>query len=351
MMPAAEPHRTHSQRPSPVLVSGAVVIDLIGHYPGDFAEFEWATSPQRVAFDAMSSLTELVESYGGCAANITYNLTQLGISALLVSAVGSDFDISYRSHLERVGVDLSAVRVLAGKTSTPRSVTLTDRSGRQFSFWASNDVRPVDFPSILEQCNQREPELVIVAANLPSIMLDHLHVAASCRRRCLWAPGGDVVTLDKKSLQRAWATSNYVVLNHSEWLSVRRILGGSDPDWPQGLHAVVVTQGAGGSTILQKERQPVAIHAARPGAVLDPTGSGDAFVAGFSWGLMRGFDLPACARMGSALAVLNLGYLGTQCHDVTLAMLEELIRRDYGRSLQDFEDGRKASHGDEGRRL
>jgi adenosine kinase len=340
MMPTAGTHSMDTLRPPSALVSGAVVLDLLGRYPGDFDEFEWSTTSQRVALDAMSSLTELVESYGGCAANITYNLTLLGIRALLVSAVGSDFDVSYRSHLERVGIDLSAVRVLTGKTRTPRSVTLTDRSGRQFSFWASNDVQPADFPSIRDQCSQLKPELVIVAANLPSIMLDHLHLAASCGRQCLWAPNGDVASFDRESLQRAWAMSNYVVLNHPEWLKVRATLGGSDPDWPEGLRAVIVTQGDKGSTILQKGRRPVDVYAARPGAVLDPTGCGDAFVSGFAWGLIQKLDLPACAQVGSALAARNLECFGTQCHEVTIAMLAELVERDYGRNLRDFEVSR-----------
>ena len=343
MPAAADPQRTAAPRTPSVLVSGAVVLDLLGRYGGDFDKFEWGTTPQCVAFDAMSSLTDLIESFGGCAANITYNLTALGVETLLVSTVGKDFDLAYRPHLERAGVDLSGIRVLAGDTRTPRSVTITDRAGRQFSFWASNDVGASDSPSILDRCKRRRPELVVVASNLPSVMLDHLRAASSCGSPCLWAPGGDVASLDGDGLRTAWALSSYVIINDSEWGTVRATLGGSEPDWPKGLRAVVVTRGAGGSTILRKGRRPVNVPAARPRAVLDPTGSGDAYTAGFAWGLVHGLDLPECARAGSALAVLNLESKGTQCHEVSVALLKERVRRDYGRDVRDGKRRRNAA--------
>lgn len=316
-----------------VLISGAVVLDLLGYYSAEFDRLEWASAPHCVAFNAMPSLQGLVESYGGCAANIAYNLALLGLYPCLVSAAGSDFEASYRPHLERAGVDLSAVRVLPGKSFTPRAVTVTDRSGRQFSFWAANEVKPDHFPSILDLCRQRRPELVIVASNFPATMLEHLQQACLCQVPSLWSPAGDVCYLDRESLQQAWTASHYVVVNDSEWLSVKTIFGGTNPPWPPGLRAVVVTQGARGCKILQRGRRPLSIRAARTHEALDPTGCGDAFVAGFAWGLLHGLDLPACARMGSVLAVFNLESRGTQCHELSLSILRDRIRRDYRRDL------------------
>ena len=43
---------------------------------------------------------------------------------------------------------------------------------------------------------------------------------------------------------------------------------------------------------------------------VDTTGAGDAFVAGFLAGVLRGQDLPACARLACAVAALNIRKVG-----------------------------------------
>jgi sugar/nucleoside kinase (ribokinase family) len=51
---------------------------------------------------------------------------------------------------------------------------------------------------------------------------------------------------------------------------------------------------------------------AEPATVVDTTGAGDAYAAGFLHGLTRGEDLPACAHLGSVAAAHIIAHIGSR---------------------------------------
>lgn len=72
----------------------------------------------------------------------------------------------------------------------------------------------------------------------------------------------------------------------------------------------VLTRGEAGSLVLHgSERIEVA---AAPATVVDTTGAGDAFSAGFLAGMAAGRDLAACGRLGSRAASLVIGQYGAR---------------------------------------
>ncbi|MDE2583657.1 MAG: adenosine kinase [Rhodospirillales bacterium] len=75
-----------------------------------------------------------------------------------------------------------------------------------------------------------------------------------------------------------------------------------------GLAAL--TRSEAGSVIL-RGAETVEIAAA-PATVVDTTGAGDAYAAGFLAGLAKGRDLPACGRLGSLAAAAVIGRVGAR---------------------------------------
>ncbi|HVO31012.1 MAG TPA: PfkB family carbohydrate kinase, partial [bacterium] len=69
---------------------------------------------------------------------------------------------------------------------------------------------------------------------------------------------------------------------------------------------------------------PVKIPPAKAAKVVDPTGAGDAYRAGFVSGLVRGFSMESCGRMGSVAAVYAVENYGTQNHKYTR---DEFLKR------------------------
>lgn len=74
---------------------------------------------------------------------------------------------------------------------------------------------------------------------------------------------------------------------------------------------VVVTCGAHGSKILTKN-ECIDVKPEWVDKVVDTTGAGDLYAAGFLYGLTHGKTLAECGRLGSACAAEIIGYLGAR---------------------------------------
>jgi sugar/nucleoside kinase (ribokinase family) len=80
-------------------------------------------------------------------------------------------------------------------------------------------------------------------------------------------------------------------------------------DW-RGL--AVMTRSEKGCVVADSSGA-VHVQAAEPVAkVLDTTGAGDQFAAGFLYGLSRGRDVAACARLGSIAAAEVISHYGAR---------------------------------------
>ena len=72
----------------------------------------------------------------------------------------------------------------------------------------------------------------------------------------------------------------------------------------------VLTRSEAGSVILRGAER--AVVAAEPATVVDTTGAGDAYAAGFLTGLTAGRSLAACGRLGSIAAAEVIGHYGAR---------------------------------------
>jgi sugar/nucleoside kinase (ribokinase family) len=95
-------------------------------------------------------------------------------------------------------------------------------------------------------------------------------------------------------------------------------LGGS----PAGVELLVVTRGEEGATAIRGGEQ-VSVPALRTAPVVDTTGAGDLFAAGFLFGHARGLDLGEALRIGTVAAAEVIGHFGAR----PVADLKALIRR------------------------
>jgi sugar/nucleoside kinase (ribokinase family) len=74
---------------------------------------------------------------------------------------------------------------------------------------------------------------------------------------------------------------------------------------------VVVTRGAKGSLVVANN-SVVEVAAHEVDAVVDTTGAGDLFAAGFLYGLTHEYELEDCAQLGSLAAAEVIGHLGAR---------------------------------------
>jgi sugar/nucleoside kinase (ribokinase family) len=84
----------------------------------------------------------------------------------------------------------------------------------------------------------------------------------------------------------------------------------------------VLTRSAKGSVVVAGDEVHV-VDAEPVAQVLDTTGAGDAFAAGFLWGLVRGRRLDVCARIGGIAAAEAISHVGARAE----TPLADLVRQ------------------------
>lgn len=90
------------------------------------------------------------------------------------------------------------------------------------------------------------------------------------------------------------------------------------------VQLAAVTRGAKGSVVVRGEAEPHVVDAAPIDRLVDTTGAGDLYAAGFLRGLTMGLDLPACGRLGSLCAAEIIQQYGARAERPLSPLLERV---------------------------
>ena len=91
-----------------ILITGSIATDHLMSFPGKFSDSLVADKIDKVSLSFL--VEELQIRRGGVAPNIAFGMGCLGLTPVLVGAVGPDF-ADYESWLQRHGVDTRGVHV------------------------------------------------------------------------------------------------------------------------------------------------------------------------------------------------------------------------------------------------
>jgi adenosine kinase len=139
----------------------------------------------------------------------------------------------------------------------------------------------------------------------------------------LYDPSMQLPRLEPSELERGCRGSRILAGNDYEFGMMADKLGMSETDLRRLVPISVMTRGEAGA-LITVEGAEYAIPAARPGKVVDPTGAGDAFRAGFVLGMKRGWPWPVVGRVAALAGVYAVEHPGPQQHSYTA---EEFLAR------------------------
>lgn len=292
-----------------IIVTGSIAYDYLMTFPGSFTEH---LLPDQLAHVSLSFLVDAMERRrGGCAPNIAYTLALLGERPTIMATAGVDFD-EYRTWLESVGVDTSLVRQLSDKF-TASFFCNTDRQNNQIaSFYAG----AMSHASELSFCDIARPDLVIISPNDPSAMVRYTRECTDLGIRYIFDPGQQCARSNGEELKAGIRGAGMLISNDYEFELIRSKTGMNEADVLERSEALVITRGAQGSSILLRDRR-IDVPAVPEECVVDPTGVGDAYRAGFMKGLAMQAGWATCGRMGSVAATYALEHVGGQGHTFT----------------------------------
>ncbi len=274
------------------------------------------------------AMGEALERSGGSAANTLAGLASLGGRGAFMGRVGDDrLGQVFAGDIRAAGVAFASTVVSDGRPTGRCLVAVTPDAERTMStlLGAAAELGPDDV----------DDEVVTSAAvtYLEGYLIDQSLAREAFAKAAAVAHGAGrqvAVTLsDSFCVERfrteflalVESTADLLFANQDELC----LLYGTD-DLDQALadaerHCplVAVTRGAAGSTVVAGGRRHH-IAAVPVAQVVDTTGAGDLYAAGFLYGLTRGWDPLTCGRLGAAAAAEVVSHMGAR-PEVALADL------------------------------
>ncbi len=304
---------TNNGPPVDVLGIGANSVDYVGLLPA-FPQPAGPFSKMRLRRHAVLCGGQMATCLSACA--------RLGLTARYIGATGSDANGRLvRDSLGRVGVDTSCL-VIHDAFNQFAFVLIDEQSGERVIFW-DRDPR-------LELTDEELPAPVIVSARL--VHVDDTDPRAAIAAARLARSRGIPVTSDidrvtDRTLELIDAVSVAILAEHTPvTLTGRGDLVDAIRALPRRADQVIcVTLGERGAIALDEDglhRQP---GFAVP--VVDTTGAGDVFRAGFIYARLRGWPLDEQLRFANAAAAVSCTRLGALGSIPSLEEIEELLGR------------------------
>ncbi|KVP39817.1 PfkB family carbohydrate kinase [Burkholderia ubonensis] len=298
--------------PQVYLLAGSYAYDTVFMHPQAFS-----ARIKRDALDKLNAsfnLESVIEAYGGCAGNIAKNASLLGDAPMLVGNVGHDGG-RYLSRIQSWGLDTTTVGIDETQP-TAHAWILTDVDGNQLtSFHAGAMKAPVRLPSSV-------PALWHIAPEDPVNMVKLALAARAAGAEYFFDPGQALPSLLNKEASHIAPIS--IVLREAKGIFVNEyeaeLLRAEVGDLRLLLTAqdqfIIRTRGAAGVDVIRRE-DSFSLPPAVPERVVDPTGCGDAFRAGFLHLYVQGHCLEACVAMGAVMGALVVASEGGQNHFIS----------------------------------
>ena len=277
--------------------------------------------------DRESHVIEMSYGPGGSAANSAVAAKFLGKSSAVMAKVGMDnFGRMALEEIMRYGVDITGVRIKVGGR-TGFTLIIINRKG-EIEMYGYKGVSEEFFPEDVDLKLLKDAKHLHVA----SLRLDTtrwiLKEAKKTEISTTFDPGRRLARLGIEEFRPILPYVDYLLINFEEF---RMLTGTSNLEdgisilQKAGASGIVVKRGSKG-VIFVKGKKKVELPAFEV-EVVDTTGAGDAFAAGFFVALLDGFSEEDAIKFGNAVAALKVTKLGAQFTYTKEDVLEFLASR------------------------
>ena len=306
-----------------IVVTGSFAFDYIMSFPGRFTDH---ILPDRLDHISLSFLVDdMRKVYGGCAPNIAYSLALLGERPRLMATAGQDA-VEYSEWLARSGVDTSLLHICQDCYTASFFVS-TDLAQNQIaSFYtgAMARARELSFHDLVSGADDpARPDIVIIAPNDPQAMRRYAGECRDLRIPYIFDPSQQVARVGGDELLEELTGAAVLILNDYEYGILQKKTGLDEQQLLALVPTIVVTLAEHGSRIVTRSAV-FDVPIAKPDAVLEPTGVGDAFRAGLIKGIVHGCPWSVSGRLAAVAAAYVIEHPGPQPRPYTL---QEFVTR------------------------
>jgi sugar/nucleoside kinase (ribokinase family) len=266
--------------------------------------------------DIVTKMTTL----GGTGTNIAMAAARLGCPTALCAFVGNDFPGMYEKQIQESGL-ITDEFLHVDKYETSGAVVINDPSMVQKVVFFQGPQGFADDIGILLTKNAKKSKFTHFCTGQPSYYLrvmDELFgktiiaVDPAQESHRIW---------NSNNFPKAMFRSNILFCNNFEAESLKKYLG-LDDIMDAAADLVVCTHGSEGSTA-KIGGEIVKIPAVKADRVVDPTGCGDTYRAGFYTAMYKGFDIPEALTLAATVSSFVIEETGALTHIPTWDLVME----------------------------
>lgn len=309
-----------------VVAIGNAIVDIIGRCSDSFLAEHGAAKGHMRLVDAdtvaklYGAMGPAVEASGGSAANTMVGIASFGGKAAFIGKVaGDEFGRIFAHDIKAAGVEFRT-RAASGGAPTARSLILVTPDGER----TMNT-----FLGVSPELNQGEVDAELIRSSgivyLEGYLFDRPEAKTAFRQAAdIAVKAGRRVALtlsDSFCVDRHRAEFldlirgpvDILFANESEILSLYQTKSFEDAARRAKADAgtAVLTRSAKGSVVFSGDKA-VTITPEPVKSVIDTTGAGDLYAAGFLYGLAKGKPLEACGRLASIAAAEVISHMGAR---------------------------------------
>lgn len=305
-----------------IIISGSLAHDRIMDFPGYFKD---RILPDQIhALNVSFSVDTLEERRGGTAGNIAYTLALLGEPSEVVASVGEDYRDTLKD-LHSCGVGIRHTEIHTGLHS-PTATIITDQSNNQITgFFRGALGKPTSFS--MKNFDPADTLLVIAAGNHDD-MLRLSREARDTKIPFIVDSGQETTAMTAEELKTLMTGALFCSCNDYEYSIILDRLKVDADAILTLVSGIAVTYGGKGS-LVRTRNSLEHIPACSVDSVVDPTGAGDAYRAGFVKGIVSRLPLGQIGRVASTAASFAIEAVGTQGHSFTFRDFKKRYETNY----------------------
>ena len=315
---------------------GNALVDVLSHESYEFIEAQGLTPGSMSLIDEerraalYAAMGPAIEVSGGSAANTMVGLASFGGTAHYISRVRDDqFGSVYAHDLNSIGVAFTTPFSTDGPPTGCCLVLITEDGQRTMNTYLGASsmfgAAEVD-PEVIRSGRVLYLEGYLFDSDEAKSAFVYASQVAREAGRTVALTLSDAFCVDRHRDAFRTLLDEHVDLlfaNEAEICALYEVddIDGALAEVRRECDIAVITRGADGAVIINGDRT-VTVSAEPVERVVDTTGAGDLYAAGFLYGHARGLDLEVCGRLGAIAAAEIISHVGPR-PETSLADLAE----------------------------
>jgi len=298
-----------------ILICGSIAYDTIMVFE-DY--FKHHILPDQIHKLSVSFyVPKLKKNFGGTAGNIAYNLRLLNSSPIIIATVGEDFQL-YSDRLSKLEIIQDYIRVIPG-THTAQAFITTDLDDNQITAFhpgAMTQSHKNTISTVSESIG-----LAIIAPDGKDGMINHAKECLDANIPILFDPGQGLPMFNQEELITFIKQASYISVNDYEAQVLSNTSKLSIQEISKKVTALIITKGSEGS-LIYTDNKILKIDPFPADNIIDPTGCGDAYRSGLTYGIINELSWEKTGWLASIMGGIKIQSAGGQNHTPSINDIE-----------------------------